>query len=78
MTDKLNRREFVMTGTLAGLAAAAPAPTFAQAPTMMTPRTVKPVVIASANGNRFKNGGTQTCVEKAFSMITRAPTSSTR
>jgi N4-(beta-N-acetylglucosaminyl)-L-asparaginase len=70
----MNRREFVMTGTLAGLAAAAPASTFAQAasqaPTMLTPRSVKPVVIASNNGNRFKNGGTVTCVEKAYSMIT--------
>jgi N4-(beta-N-acetylglucosaminyl)-L-asparaginase len=34
-------------------------------------RTVKPIVISSANGNRFKNGGTMTCVEKAFSMITQ-------
>jgi N4-(beta-N-acetylglucosaminyl)-L-asparaginase len=31
---------------------------------------VKPVVISSANGNRFKNGGKVTCVEKAFAMIT--------
>ena len=68
--DKLNRREFMMTGTLAGLAAAAPSAASAQAPTMMTPKSVKPVVIASANGNnpRIKNGGTQTCVEKAFGL----------
>jgi N4-(beta-N-acetylglucosaminyl)-L-asparaginase len=37
---------------------------------MMTPRSVSPVVIASGNGHRFKNGGPVTCVEKAFSMIT--------
>ena len=68
---KLNRRDFVRTTTAAGVAAAAiPKPLFGQAPTVMTPKSVKPVVIASSNGNQFKNGGAQTCVEKAFSMIT--------
>ena len=62
---KLNRREFVQTTT-----AAAAVPFFAQAPTVMTPKSVKPVVVASDNGNKFKNGGSQTVVEKAFSMIT--------
>jgi N4-(beta-N-acetylglucosaminyl)-L-asparaginase len=67
---KLNRREFVQTTAAAGAAAVAAAkPTFAQGPTMMTPKSVKPVVVASSNGNKFKNGGTQTVVEKAFSMI---------
>ena len=47
-----------------------PATVFGQAPTMMTPKSVKPVVVASNNGNKFKNGGTKTCVETAFSMIT--------
>jgi len=28
-----------------------------------------PVVIASANGNHFRNGGRETCVEHAFSLI---------
>jgi N4-(beta-N-acetylglucosaminyl)-L-asparaginase len=67
MPRKFDRREFVLTGA-AGLAAAAHAQ--AQSPTVMT-RTVKPVVVSSANGNRFKNGGTQTCVEKAFGMMTQ-------
>jgi N4-(beta-N-acetylglucosaminyl)-L-asparaginase len=39
-----------------------------QAPAVRS--SIKPVVVASSNGNRYKNGGTQTCVEKAFSMIT--------
>jgi N4-(beta-N-acetylglucosaminyl)-L-asparaginase len=30
----------------------------------------RPVVIASGNGNRFKNGGTATCVERAFQLMT--------
>ena len=37
----------------------------------MTPKSVKPVVISSANGNRYKNGGAVTCVEKAFAMMTQ-------
>jgi N4-(beta-N-acetylglucosaminyl)-L-asparaginase len=37
---------------------------------MMTPKSVKPVVVSSSNGNRYKNGGSKTCVETAFSMIT--------
>jgi len=71
MGRKLNRREFVQTTAAAGVAAAAAAkPLFAQAPTVMTPKSVKPLVIASSNGHKFKNGGSQTCVEKAFQMIT--------
>jgi len=83
---KLNRREFVETATAAGVAAAASTGTlFGQAatlrdpqgrpeqgrgPAVMTPKSVKPVVISSANGHRYKNGGTRTCVETAFGMIT--------
>ncbi|MBN8249783.1 MAG: N(4)-(beta-N-acetylglucosaminyl)-L-asparaginase, partial [Verrucomicrobia bacterium] len=32
--------------------------------------TVKPVVIASANGNFHKNGGSKTCIETAFTLMT--------
>ena len=69
--SKMNRRDFVRTGAVAAVAAATPRAVFGQAPTMMTPKSVKPVVVASANGNRYKNGGTQTCVEKAFEMMTK-------
>ncbi|MGE5245889.1 MAG: N(4)-(beta-N-acetylglucosaminyl)-L-asparaginase [Betaproteobacteria bacterium] len=34
------------------------------------PSRARPVVIASANGHQWRNGGTQTCVERAFAMIT--------
>lgn len=70
MSRRIDRREFVRTGAAAGVAAAVPTGAWAQAPTVMTPRSVKPVVVASANGNRYKNGGPVTCVEKAFQMIT--------
>jgi N4-(beta-N-acetylglucosaminyl)-L-asparaginase len=40
----------------------------------MTRRGPKPVVIASANGNKFKNGGDVTCVQKAFTLMTRGDT----
>src|SRR5437870_2645930 len=76
MGKKLNRRDFVRTAA-AGISAAAPRTLFGQAstragqaPTVLTPKSVKPAVVASANGNRSKNGGPMTCVEKAFQMIT--------
>jgi len=67
----MNRRRFVYSSAAAGLTAAvAPRALFAQAPTIMNSKSVKPVVIASANGNKFKNGGDMTCVQKAFTMMT--------
>src|SRR5579862_890641 len=38
---------------------------------MVTRLSVPPVVVASANGHRFTNGGTKTCVETAFERIAR-------
>jgi N4-(beta-N-acetylglucosaminyl)-L-asparaginase len=35
----------------------------------MTPKSVKPVVVASANGNRSKDANNVTCVQKAFAMM---------
>ncbi len=66
----VKRRDFLRAGAAAGLAAAAPEELFGRGPTVLIQKTVKPVVISSANGNRFKNGGTQTAVEKAFAMLT--------
>ena len=69
---KISRREFVSATAAAGLAAAAqPGAAARQAPTVLTPRSVKPVVVSSANGGRFKNGGPMTCVETAFSQIVK-------
>lgn len=66
---QINRREFVISGAAAGIAAAAQAQASGAAVRRST--DAKPVVICSANGHRYKNGGSQTCVEKAFSMMTR-------
>ena len=70
MQEKLNRRDFIVAGAAAGLAATSPR-VFAQAPAVKTSNGVKPVVISSANGNVYKNGGDVTCVQKAFTMITQ-------
>jgi N4-(beta-N-acetylglucosaminyl)-L-asparaginase len=72
MPRKVNRREFVMTGTAAGLAAAASQRhAFGQAPAVITSGSTKPIVISSSNGNRFKNGGDKTGVEIAFARIVK-------
>jgi N4-(beta-N-acetylglucosaminyl)-L-asparaginase len=68
--NRINRRQFVRTGAAAAAAAAAPVGLFGQAPAVLTPRSGKPLVVSSANGNQFRNGGSQTCVEKAFALIT--------
>lgn len=68
VSPDITRRHFVTTVS-AGLAATAARPAFGQAPTMLTRRTVRPVVISDLSGAKFRNGGTQNCVEKAFSMI---------
>ena len=69
MSPTLNRREFVASAA-AGIAAARPAPLFGRAPAVQAPGTVPPVVVASANGHRYTNGGTETCVETAFRRMT--------
>jgi len=68
---RVNRREFVKAGTAAGLAAAAPASAFGQAPATVTRGSFRPVVVSSGNGHQFKNGGTRTCVETAYDRIVK-------
>ncbi len=70
MGKKLSRREFVKTSAAAGLAAASTRSALASSPTLLVQKTVKPVVIASGNGNVYKNGGKETAVALAFRMIT--------
>jgi len=71
MGSKVTRREFVKTGAAASMVAAGVTPASAGAPTVLAPRSVRPVVISSANGNRFKNKGPRTCVQEAFERIAR-------
>lgn len=53
----VNRTEFLALGSAA--------------PAILVARAAKPIVVSTSNGNQFRNGGTQTCVERAFSGITR-------
>jgi N4-(beta-N-acetylglucosaminyl)-L-asparaginase len=68
---KIKRREFLASTAAAGIAiGSAKAKGSSVAPMLWIRADVKPVVVSSANGNRFKNGGNVTAVQKAFSMIT--------
>ena len=64
----MKRRAFVQS-TAAAVVTATSKTLFGQAPAVRT-GSRKPVVIAAANGNRYKNGGTQTAVERAFALMT--------
>jgi N4-(beta-N-acetylglucosaminyl)-L-asparaginase len=62
---RLSRRQF-----LASSAVATTTATSGAAPLMLIKSAIKPVVISSDNGNTYTNGGQQTCVAKAFEMMT--------
>src|SRR5215471_4993188 len=66
----MKRRSFVLSSSAAGLGLAS-TKVNARVPTMIFPSAVKPLVISSANGNIFKNGGAVTGVQKAFMMMTQ-------
>jgi N4-(beta-N-acetylglucosaminyl)-L-asparaginase len=79
MTEKLNRRDFVKAsaaaataGLAAGLgsAAAGAAPDATPAAPAVHGARVRPVVVSSANGHKYTNGGMRTCVETAFAAMT--------
>ena len=67
---KIKRREFIRRSTVAGLTLAATKSTTSGIPTILIQSSVKPVVVSSANGNRFKHDGNVTSVQKAFTMMT--------
>jgi N4-(beta-N-acetylglucosaminyl)-L-asparaginase len=71
MSKKIKRRDFMRTSAVAGLTLAASRSAVGQFPTIIVQSAVKPIVVSSANGNRFKNGGDVTAVQKAFTMITQ-------
>ena len=65
----INRRAFLQTTAAAGVAATLPLKALdSQAPAVKRSGP-RPVVISSANGNRFKNGGSITCVAQAFALM---------
>ena len=66
---KMKRRDFIRNSAAAGVVVAA-SNEVSGFPTILKQSAVKPLVIASANGNRFKNGGQVTAVMKAFTMMT--------
>ena len=70
MGRRVSRRDFVKAGAAASAVVAAAKPAVAQGPTALVRKATPPVVIASANGHVFKNGGPRTCVEEAFHRIT--------
>lgn len=73
--DGMNRRELLISGAVgavgvagAGVLGGTPRPAFGQAPAVVT-GAVRPMVISSANGNVYKNGGEMTGVQKAFTQM---------
>jgi N4-(beta-N-acetylglucosaminyl)-L-asparaginase len=71
MNKKIKRRDFMHRSTVAGLTLATAKSSVSQFPNILVQSGVKPIVISSANGNRFKNGGDMTAVQKAFTMMTQ-------
>jgi len=71
MSQKISRREFVKAGTAATVAASVPAAGLAQGPSVLVRKATPPVVISSANGHEYKNGGPRSCVEEAWQRIAK-------
>src|SRR5882724_603175 len=69
MIKTIKRRDFMRSSAVAGLTLAGTKASVLQFPNIMVQSAVKPIVVSSANGNRFKNGGEVTAVQKAFTMI---------
>ena len=69
MREKIKRRDFLRGSAAAGLALTAKDKLFGRAPAVSI-QGVRPAVVSSANGNHFKNGGNETCVQKAFRLMT--------
>jgi len=65
---KMKRREFMRNSAMAGVTIAGTKAPLLGFPKIMK-QEIKPIVIASLNGNQFKNGGEVTAVQKAFTMI---------
>jgi len=71
MQDRINRREFMTTTAGAGILAASRPLAASSGPAVIVQSSYKPIIVSSANGHQFKNGGTKTCVEIAWEMMMR-------
>src|SRR5919197_2987465 len=69
MSKKIRRRDFIRGSSAAGLVLSSPKAFKGGAPAVRR-QGVRPAVISSANGNHFKNGGDETCVQRAFRLMT--------
>ena len=69
--SQIDRRTFLASTAAAGVVAAAKPLSASKGPEMLVQRSVKPIVVASANGHRYKNGGSKTGVEIAFEKIVK-------
>jgi N4-(beta-N-acetylglucosaminyl)-L-asparaginase len=69
MKQQLTRRAFVKTSALGALTTPVLA-ALDQAPEVLTRRSVRPVVVAAANGHKSKDAEGLTCVVRAFRMLT--------
>ena len=69
MNPRQSRRAFMKSTGLVAAAAPLGYGAVLSAPAVVRSRTSRPVVIASANGNFHKNGGSKTCVELAFERM---------
>lgn len=65
----LSRRRFLQQGAAAGLLGAMP-PSLSFGAPWIRRSAVEPVVVASMNGNWYRNGGKETCVELAWRLMT--------
>jgi N4-(beta-N-acetylglucosaminyl)-L-asparaginase len=71
MSNRISRRQFVKAGTAATVAASVPTAALAEGPSVLVRKATPPVVISSANGHEFKNGGPRSCVEEAWQRIAK-------
>ena len=69
MGQKINRRNFMATAAGAGIAAAVKPLTASSGPTIMVQGSARPVVVSSANGFNFKNGGDKGGIQIAFEKM---------
>ncbi len=66
---RMTRRDFVTTTAMTAGVVAASADAALGAPAVRRSQA-RPIVVASGNAHRFRNGGTETCVERAFRLMT--------